>query len=81
MIKPAYFDYAASTPVDDEVLAAMLPYFNIEFGNPSSIHLYGQSAEAALENARNTCAELLHTQAPDIIFTSGGTESDNLALR
>jgi cysteine desulfurase len=76
-----YFDYAASTPVDEDVLEHMLPYFNIEFGNPSSIHFYGQNAEAALENARSTCAELLNTRPSSIIFTSGGTESDNLALR
>jgi cysteine desulfurase len=81
MKKPVYFDYAASTPVDDDVLAAMLPYFNIEFGNPSSIHLYGQTAEAVLENARVACSELLNTQTKNIVFTSGGTESDNLALR
>ena len=81
MKKPAYFDYAASTPVDDDVLNAMLPFFTNEFGNPSSIHLYGQTADAALENARVTCGELLNTQPENIIFTSGGTESDNLALR
>lgn len=81
MKKPAYFDYAASTPVDKDVLNTMLPYFNEEFGNPSSIHLYGQTADAALENARVTCGELLNTQPESIIFTSGGTESDNLALR
>jgi cysteine desulfurase len=81
MIKPVYFDYASSTPVDEDVLNAMLPYFLNEFGNPSSIHLYGQTAEAALENARLTCGEILNTQPENIIFTSGGTESDNLALR
>jgi cysteine desulfurase len=81
MKKPVYFDYAASTPVDDDILSIMLPYFNIEFGNPSSIHLYGQSAEAALEDARASCAKLLNTQSSNIVFTSGGTESDNLALR
>jgi len=81
MKKPVYFDYAASTPVDEDVLAEMLPYFNIEFGNPSSIHLYGQTAEAAIENARVICSDILETQPNNIIFTSGGTESDNLALR
>ncbi|MEI8131376.1 MAG: cysteine desulfurase family protein [Leptolinea sp.] len=81
MKKSVYFDYAASTPVDEDVLTAMLPYFSFEFGNPSSIHLYGQAAEAAIENARVICSEILETQPKNIIFTSGGTESDNLALR
>ena len=76
-----YLDYAATTPLDPRVLEAMLPYFSEEFGNPSSVHGYGQRAEAALENARQRMAELLNTQPDEIIFTSGGTESDNLALR
>jgi cysteine desulfurase len=76
-----YFDYAASTPVDDDVLASMLPFFSLEFGNSSSIHIFGQKAEAALETARYSCSELLDSQPENIIFTSCGTESDNLALR
>jgi cysteine desulfurase len=59
----------------------MLPYFDEDFGNPSSVHAFGQRAEAALENSRQKMAELLNTQPEEIIFTSGGTESDNLALR
>ena len=76
-----YLDYAATTPVDERVLAAMLPYFREVFGNPSSVHLFGQQAEAALETARQTVADLLHARADEVIFTACGTESDNLALR
>jgi cysteine desulfurase len=76
-----YLDYAATTPVDPRVLDAMLPYFRESFGNPSSVHRYGQKAEAALESARETVASVLHCRADEIIFTSCGSESDNLALR
>ena len=76
-----YFDYAATTPVDDRVLDAMLPYFNNTFGNPSSIHYYGQQAEAAVEDARESLADILHSKPQEIVFTACGTESDNLALR
>jgi cysteine desulfurase len=76
-----YLDYAATTPMDPRVVEAMLPYFSEEFGNPSSVHGYGQRAETALENARQRMAELLGAQPEEVIFTSGGTESDNLALR
>lgn len=76
-----YFDYAATTPVDDRVLAAMMPYFRDAFGNPSSVHMFGQRAEDALEAARRFVAEQIHAHPEEIIFTSCGTESDNLALR
>jgi cysteine desulfurase len=76
-----YFDYAATTPVDPRVMQVMLPYFSETFGNPSSIHRYGQKAEAALENARQLIANTLNCLPEEIIFTSCGTESDNLALR
>ncbi len=76
-----YLDYAATTPVDPRVMQVMLPYFSETFGNPSSIHQYGQKAEAALENARQTIAETMHCLPEEVIFTSCGTESDNLALR
>jgi cysteine desulfurase len=76
-----YLDYAATTPVDQRVMQAMLPYFSDAFGNPSSVHHYGQSAEAALENARMTIAQAMGCLPEEIIFTSCGTESDNLALR
>jgi cysteine desulfurase len=76
-----YLDYAATTPVDERVLASMLPYFSQNYGNPSSIHIYGQQAEAALEEAREKVAKFLNCNTQEIIFTSCGSESDNLALR
>lgn len=76
-----YLDYAATTPMDSRVLAAMLPYFAETFGNPASVHRYGQRAEAAVDAARETVAGLLNCDPAEIIFTSGGTESDNLAVR
>ncbi len=76
-----YLDYAATTPVDEHVVKAMLPYFSDIFGNPSSIHYYGQQAENALEDARQVVANCLHARSEEIIFTACGTESDNLALR
>ena len=76
-----YFDYAATTPVDERVLGAMLPYFRRVFGNPSSVHVWGQSAEAALEEARIKAAQAIGAQGNEIIFTGCGSESDNLALR
>jgi cysteine desulfurase len=76
-----YLDYAATTPVDVRVLEKMLPYFSEEFGNPSSIHTYGQRAEAALESARELMAVGLGCEPGEVIFTSCGSESDNLALR
>lgn len=76
-----YLDYAATTPLDKRVLDAMMPYFSDSFGNPSSIHRFGQKAETAIEEAREKVAKILHCRADEIIFTSGGTEADNLALR
>ncbi len=76
-----YLDYAATTPVDPRVLEAMLPYFSEHFGNPSSVHRYGQQAEAALEEARELVAQGLNCLPREVIFTSCGSESDNLALR
>ncbi len=76
-----YMDYAATTPVDPRVLAAMTPYFSTFFGNPSSVHVFGQVAESALENARQTVAAAIHAQPDEILFTGCGTESDNLAIR
>lgn len=78
---PTYLDYAATTPVDERVLELMQPYFSRMFGNPSSVHTFGQQAENALENARESIASILNCDADEIIFTSCGTESDNLALR
>ncbi|MCX6054443.1 MAG: cysteine desulfurase family protein [Chloroflexi bacterium] len=76
-----YLDYAATTPVDQRVIDEMIPYFRDIYGNPSSIHFFGQKAEGAVENARERIKNLLNCHKYDIIFTSGGTESDNLALR
>ena len=80
-IERVYLDYAATTPVDERVLQAMLPYFSEFFGNPSSIHFFGQQAEAALEDARQSVAQSIHARPEEIIFTGCGTESDNLAIR
>jgi cysteine desulfurase len=81
MLFMVYFDYAATTPVDQRVLDAMLPYFRESFGNPSSIHRYGQKAESAVDDAREKVASVLHCRPEEILFTSCGSESDNLALR
>lgn len=79
--KIIYLDHGASTPVDPQVVAAMAPYWSDVYGNPGSAHRYGRSANAALENARRTVADLLHAQPQEIAFTGAGSESDNLALR
>lgn len=75
-----YFDHNATTPVSQEVLQAMLPALTDAFGNPSSIHHYGQTARAKLDHARRQIAALLNCSDNEIVFTSGGTESDNLAI-
>jgi cysteine desulfurase len=75
-----YLDYNATTPVEPSVLDAMLPYFSAEFGNAASIHTVGQRARAAVETARDHVAALLGTRSQEIVFTSGGTESDNHAI-
>jgi cysteine desulfurase len=76
-----YLDYSATTPVDPRVVDAMTPYFSTSFGNPSSVHRYGQVAEAAVDSARETVASVLHCSPGEIVFTSCGSESDNLAIR
>jgi len=76
-----YLDHGASTPVRDEVLRAMEPYWSTHYGNPSSVHQYGQAANRALENARASIADTLNSQPAEIVFTGCGSESDNLALR
>ncbi len=78
--KKLYLDYAAATYVRKEVLDAMMPYFSERFGNASSIHLWGQETKGAMENAREEVARLLGANAEEIVFTSSGTESNNLAL-
>ena len=81
MDKHIYMDHAATTPVDPEVVAAMLPFFSNEYGNPSSIHRWGQRADHAVTSAREDLANILNCEVDEIIFTSCGSESDNLALR
>jgi cysteine desulfurase len=79
--KKIYLDYAATTPVDPEVVQEMLPYFTERFGNPSSLHAFGQDAKRAIETARDRTASLLGAAPEEIVFTASGTESDNLALK
>jgi cysteine desulfurase len=82
MEKPVtYLDYSATTPVDPRVLEKMIPFFQDKFGNPSSVHMHGQIAEAAVEQARREIAATLNCEPDEVIFTACGTESDNLALR
>src|SRR5207253_5412238 len=75
-----YLDYNATTPLCEAAREAMLPYFSQHFGNPSSIHRAGRNARAAVDNARDKIAALIHAKPNEIIFTSGGTESCNLAV-
>jgi len=79
-MKRVYFDHNATTPVAPEVLAAMLPYFSVAYGNASSIHAFGQEARGAVERARSSVAALVGAQASEITFSSGGTESNNQAI-
>ncbi|MGH9447875.1 MAG: cysteine desulfurase family protein [Terriglobia bacterium] len=79
-MRRVYLDYNATTPLAPEVFQAMEPYLNGEFGNASSIHAWGQLAKAAVEEARDSVARLLGARASEVIFTSGGTESNNLAI-
>ncbi len=76
-----YLDHAATTPVDERVVAAMLPYFTERFGNPSSIHRFGRAALEALDDAREAVAAVLGASRKEIIFTGGGSEADNLAIK
>lgn len=80
-VKTIYLDNAATTPVRDEVISAMLPYLHEAYGNPSSIHHKGREAKGALESAREEVARAIGARASEIVFTSGGTEANNLALR
>jgi cysteine desulfurase len=75
-----YLDHAATTPIDKEVLKAMRPYFSEKFGNPSSLYKLGREAALAIKNARERVAQILNCSPEEIIFTAGGTESDNLAI-
>ncbi len=80
-MKRIYMDHAATTPVDSEVAAAMKPYLSNSFGNASSLHSFGQDAKEAMEESRAAIARAIGAEADSIIFTSGGTESDNMALK
>jgi cysteine desulfurase len=80
-MKPIYLDYNATTPIDPEVAAAMLPYIREHFGNPSSSHAYGAEARKGVEKARGQVAALLNCSPAEVLFTSGGTESNNHAIK
>ncbi|HEC89393.1 MAG TPA: cysteine desulfurase, partial [Thermoplasmatales archaeon] len=80
-MKRIYLDHAATTPVDKEVIEAMLPYFSEYYGNASSLHSFRKEAYEALEKSREQVARILNAENKEILFTSGGTESDNLALK
>lgn len=80
-MKIRYFDHAATTYTKEEVLKEMLPYFGIQYGNPSSIYGIGRESKRAVEKARQRVAQVLNCKASEIYFTSGGTEADNIAIR
>lgn len=80
-MRDIYLDYAATTPTHPEVVEEMLPFFNQIYGNPSSIYQLSQRAKGAIEKAREKVADLLNARPEEIIFTSGGTEADNMALK
>ncbi len=79
-MRRVYLDHSATTPVDPLVVEAMMPYFNEIFGNPSSVHQFGREAKVAIEEAREKIANFINAEPSEIIFTSGGTESDNFAI-
>lgn len=81
MFRRIYLDHSATTPLDTQVLEEMMPYLTSKFGNPSSIHFFGQEARAAIDKARHQVAGILNSRPNEIVFTSGGTESNNLAIR
>src|SRR6059036_2008741 len=81
MSRHVYLDHNASTPIHPEVVAEMLPYFSEYFGNPSSVHAFGREARDGMEAAREHIAGFLKVTKDEVVFTSGGTESDNLAIK
>ena len=81
MSRRVYLDHNASTPVHPEVIAEMLPYFGEVFGNPSSAHGFGRAAREAVDVARDRVAAFLHARPDEVVFTSGGTESDNFGVK
>src|SRR5580658_3139748 len=80
-MNPIYLDYNATTPVDPYVCKAMLPYFEDQFGNPSSTHALGKAANRAVDKARGQLAALIGADASEIIFTGGGTEASNQVIK
>src|SRR3990172_7011321 len=80
LVKPIYLDYNATTPIDPRVRDAMLPYLGEHFGNPSSNYVYARNAKEAVEHARTQVASLICAEPAEVIFTSGGSESDNHAI-
>ncbi|PYS24472.1 MAG: cysteine desulfurase NifS [Acidobacteria bacterium] len=80
-MRKVYLDHSATTPIDSRVLEAMLPYLTEKFGNASSVHMFGQEARAAVDKARRQVASLVGARANEVVFTSGGTEANNLAIR
>src|SRR5213078_884017 len=80
-MRKVYLDHSATTPVDPRVVEAMLPYLTERFGNASSVHAFGQEARAAVDRARREVAALIGARANEIVFVSGGTEANNLAIR
>src|SRR5216110_1783733 len=81
MFRRVYLDNSATTPVDPAVVEAMMPFLTDKFGNASSIHFFGQEARAAVDKARHQVAALINSRPNELVFTSGGTESNNLAIR
>src|SRR5204863_10034602 len=81
MSRRVYLDHNASTPVHPEVLAELLPFFAEIYGNPSSIHAFGREAREGVDQAPERIARFLQVSPPEIVFTSGGTESDNLGVK
>src|SRR5918997_3390770 len=80
-MRRVYLDHSATTPVDPRVVEAMLPFLTAKFGNPSSVHFYGQEARTAVDRARREVAGLIGARPNEVVFLSGGTEANNLAIR
>src|SRR5947199_3248842 len=80
-MRKVYLDHSATTPCDPRVVEAMLPFLIEKFGNASSVHMFGQEARAAVDKARRQVASLIEARANEVVFTSGGTEANNLAIR